>query len=174
VVQVSENLKGGELLWRGKGAGIFLRAYSGSYAPTLSDLLELDARLLVGPRPFTMEFGYGQRGPDFSFPADSGLRYGRGGVRSTWVLGTSGFQTSFGGGVYISPDSSDSDKLKVSGWDAETSVVYQVPRGIPLYALLGFRFERISSAFGEGKGEEISGVLIGVGLRFASPLTAQP
>ena len=179
VTQATNGLFGAELLWRGVGGGIFVRVLSGSFGPQLPDLVQLDARLVIGPRPFSVEIGYGQRAPAFSFATDSGatnggIRYGRLGARSALVLGTSGFQASLDAGVYVSTVDALSG-IQISGFDAETMIQYQAPRGIPVYGIAGYRFERTKqNGIGYPPAEELSGLIIGVGFRFASKLVATP
>jgi len=179
VAQASDGMFAAEVLWRGTSAGLFLRAVSGSFGTQLPDLIQVDARVLLGPRPFTVEVGYGQRAPAFSFSTDSGaasggIRYGRFGARSALVLGTSGFQTYLDGGMYLSIVGNTSG-FEISGFDAETMILYQAPRGIPVYGMAGFRFERmIQMGVGYPPAEELSGLIIGVGFRFASKLVATP
>jgi hypothetical protein len=68
----------------------------------------------------------------------------------------------------VNPSRTARDKqFGLVGWDALSSVIYQPPARVPVYVMLGYRYERIESEEGYPpiRREELSGVVLSFGLR---------
>jgi hypothetical protein len=178
ILQGTGSLTGIELLAGGSGAGIYARYLTGSVgsasiAGTTGDLRAAEGRLWVGSLVFSIEGGYlfRARAPGLSGPRDNILL---GGARSMIALGPSGLSVGLTVTTYVRMDSVESDdpqnperKLDLVGWEATTGVFYQAPRGIPLYASLGYRYERLRTPSGTPPvhREELSGLVLSGGFR---------
>jgi hypothetical protein len=132
---------------------------------------ELGANLGFGPRELTFEGGYRRRalGASFSDQYENLIHMG---ARSSIDLGPSGLVAGFALGASGRKDSVShtTNEFKVVGWVAQTGLLYQAPRGLPFYASLSYRYERIRSNRNVApiRHEEISGIVLGIGLRSAS------
>lgn len=177
----SATLRGAELLLRNDGVALGASYYTGDFGATsgtggTGPLREARVFLGFGPRALTVEGGYYRRarGSSLSEQSENMVHVG---ARSTINLGPSGFVISFGAGTVIRSDSttastssSSRSGLRPVGWNAETALLFQAPRGLPFYATLGYRYERINSNHNITpiSHEELSAVVFGVGLRFMS------
>lgn len=177
--RVQSSLRGGEVMLRGGGAGIYLRYLSGDFGGQGSgnaggELSLGDARLLLGPRVFSLEFGYQRR----EYGEASGLtplNLWRGGARFHLDLGPSGLGVFMAGSAVfrIEDDQEPSGssflgEVSLAGSEAETGLIYQAPRGLPFFARLGYRYARLDEPGPDGTGlreESLSGVVLSAGFR---------
>ena len=179
ISRLSGTSSGGEFVARGSGGGIMLRyAHAGfpnaASGTTQKDLTVADGRVFLGPQAFAVELGYMRRSQSSGLFNDPGEHLALLGARSVVSLGPSGFAVSFAGQAIgrLEKDTAtvrgtgSSGKAKVAGWTLETRLLYQAPRRLPFFAMIGYRFERFRHKKLEGGlSEESSGVLIGAGLR---------
>jgi hypothetical protein len=177
VGRATATLRSVEVLVRGRGGGISGRFAKGLFSPPLGipgyrDLVVGDAKVLLGPRPFTVELGYHRRAHENELFGNVGEHLARAGVRSLISLGPSGLSVSFAGAALLRQDSTATSdkKVGVGGWELETGVLYQAPRRLPFYATAGYRFERFAAANKvaplAGRREETSQVFVEAGFRF--------
>lgn len=180
----SGTLTGAELLVRGDGPGLYVRYLTGtigesSFRGPSGALRMVDARVMVGTAAFSGEFGFALRARAGSFakPRDELVRVG---ARSSIWLGPSGLSLSLSGAALGRGDTVErSRKWGLVGWEAMSALIYQAPRNLPLYAMLGYRYERIrtESNIPPVGHEELSSIVIGVGVRhvgFRKPKEVQP
>jgi hypothetical protein len=174
---LSSTVSGVEGMAQGDGVGLYGRYLNGSFSSSAGaaagQVRSMEVRLIIGPPVFSLQAGYVRR--DRTSPLSSQtdnllLTGGRSSVR----FGPSGLTLNLSLGAYVRSDSapepgssSSGTKVGVVGWEAMSAVVYQAPRGIPLYFQLGYRFERIRSEEGYPpvRKEELSSIVFGVGLR---------
>jgi hypothetical protein len=172
---------GAEFVFRGRGVGLAFRYAKGNYSPGVSisgyrNLAVAEGRLLMGPRPFTVELGYSRRSRETALFGDEGDHLVLGGARSHIDLGPSGFAVVVAGGamVRVASDTVDavtsSTKVGVAGWTLETGLLYQAPRNLPFFGLIGYRFERFKTGVRSGGlggiREELSGIVLQAGIRW--------
>jgi hypothetical protein len=173
--QGSASLTAADFLVRGDLAGLYGRYITGtvgthSFRGIDGRLRMAELRFMVGPPIFSVEAGLARRARAGSL-ANTPDKLVRFGVRSSALLGNSGFTVSAGAGAYGRSDSTPSVTKKqfgLVGWEAVTGVFYQIPHGIPLYVSLGYRYERIRSEkdFPSFAKEELSSVQLGAGFRY--------
>lgn len=162
-------LTGLELFARAENIGIYARTISGTSTASGQGLAGhfalREVRLILGDRTFSPEVGIMRR--TTSTDADSERTIYRAGLRSQWEIGGSGVQVTLSGGVYLSKVAeSGGSSFKVTGLAGEATLLYQAPRGLPLYALAGWRYERFDDyAGGPERSEANSGPFFGIGLR---------
>lgn len=181
--------KGAEFFLRSTGGGLYLRYLTAEFDARggvggAGPLRQADARVLLGPQVFNVEAGYSRRARSSQLK-ESGDSTGedliRLGGRSTVALGPSGFSIVLAAAAYARSDKkAQADdfftSLRVVGWDAETGVLYQAPRRLPFFALLGYRYERLrgpevsdldpnSPGFVVRRREELSGIVLSAGIR---------
>jgi len=178
----SATLRGAELLVRNDVAALFASYSTGEFSATSGiggDGPVREARALVGlgPPELTLEGGYYRRarGSSLSEQSENLIQLG---ARSTLNLGPSGFVISLAAATFVRSDSTlgSSNELRPVGWIAETGLLYQAPRGLPFYASLGYRYERIRSNRNVTpvRHEELSAIVFGVGLRFVPRIKEPP
>ena len=166
----TESLAGLDLLLRSSNAGLMVRAYQGTFGDATGqlatgDLLYADARLLLGSRPFAVQLGYGRRAESESF-GENFSQFAIGGAMTTIRIGASGLTVSLGAAAFVEIDSDKDKVVQLFGGEIESQAQYALPRGIPAYLMIGFRFNRFTLEEGGGdRHEELSGLLIGGGLR---------
>lgn len=147
-----EALTGGggglELLARVDGVGILLRSMSATPAvgggPEV-DLGSREARLLLGTRRLSGEFGLLQRTVPGS-GSDELESFGRVGLRAQWELGGSGLDVSLGAGAHFSKgDGENGTQLTYRGHDAEVALLYKFIQRyrVPAFAAIGWRLTTI-------------------------------
>ena len=184
IAQNSGTVTGAEFMLRGLGAGLSAHYAQGTFRPAASvtgysDFRAADVRLLLGPRPFTVELGYARRALSSKLLDDPGEYLATVGVRSQIDLGPAGFSIMVAGTVLgrIAADTAStgslatpSKKVGIGGLAAETGVLYQAPRHLPLFGFLGYRYERfktrVTAASNPGRREEMGGVVLEFGLRY--------
>lgn len=174
--QASGSISGAEFLVRNEGVGLYGRYLTGKVGE-LSALgpdgrfRMLDGRLMIGPPVFNLEGGVALRARSGSLAEPRDLLF-RAGARSTIWLGPSGFSLTVAASALARserPENSPNKKLRIVGWEATTAVFYQLPR-LPIYAMLGYRYERLRAseeAAAPGR-EELSAIVLGAGLRHLS------
>ena len=93
----------------------------------------------------------------------------RGGARSQWDIGGSGIQVTLNAGGRFTNVKGVKDKtLKFLGFDAEATLLAQAPKNLPIYALVGWRYERFDDPWATTvRTEEVTGPFFGIGVRFA-------
>lgn len=184
---ISSTVTGVEAMAQGDGMGLYGRYLSGDFSSSAGaaagQVRSMEVRLMIGPPVFSVQAGYVRR--DRTNPLSSQtdnllLAGGRSSVR----FGPSGLTLNLSLGAYVRSDSvpepgssSPGTKVGVVGWEAMSGVVYQMPRGIPFYFQLGYRFERMRSEAGYPpvRKEELTSLVFGVGLRhlkFSKPAEA--
>jgi hypothetical protein len=171
--RVRGSLAGGEFLIRSSGIGLGGRYLIGnldsaSGAAPRQRLQVADARILMGPRVFTVEGGAMYR--RLEVPSTSYKRewyYARAGARSTVAIGASGLSTLLAGAYY--PYVIDKGgKSGGKGWEWEAGVSYS-RRGIPAYVSIGYRYQTFQPATTTNEPQsELSGVFLSGGLRLAN------
>lgn len=178
VGRASTSRTGGEFLLRGDGGGIGVSYLKGDFGTGLGagfgQLTLLEGTLMLGPRAFAIEAGYRRQTTGAKlFGDDEGEDLILAGANSFVDLGPSGFGISFAGGgiARIKKDSlgSGGGKPEIAGWRVSTGLLYQAPRGIPLFVFAGYRFERFKTPERSGipsRREEMSGIVIEGGIRW--------
>jgi hypothetical protein len=117
--------------------------------------------------------GYGRRARGTSL-TENFVGYGRAGAGTAIGLGSSGIMLEVAGGALFGARSNLSDIASV-GREGEVSVFYQLPRGLPLFAQLGYRYQWFKNRDRAGtSSEETSALVLGVGLRHLKLPTAKP
>lgn len=174
------SISGVELFAKTQGIGLYARSLSGTFATGSAEIAGAfvlqEARVVIGEPVMSVEAGVIRRttsGADTPHEQT----FWRGGLRSMWDIGSSGVQVTLNAGVRIghAPDGTSSS-TKVLGADGEAIVIYQAPRGLPLYALLGWHYERFDDAWSAeartgamlARTEELTGPLLGIGFRLAT------
>jgi hypothetical protein len=173
LIHSSGTLTGAELMARASGIGLYARYLTGSigensFRGPSGSLRMGEARLMIGAPIFSVEGGVAlrSRSSTLAEPRDELVRAG---ARSSIWLGPSGLSLSFAASALGRGDKEGgSTKWGLVGWEAVTAVMYQAPRGLPLYATLGYRYERIRTESGAPpvQREEISAIIIGGGFRY--------
>jgi len=147
-----ETLTGGgtglEFLARIDGVGVFLRSVSST--PTVGggpevDLGTREARLLLGTRRLSGEFGLLQRTVPGS-ASDERESFGRVGLRAQWELGGSGLDVALDAGAHFSKgDGENGTQLTYRGHDAEVALLYKFIQRyrVPAFAAIGWRLNTI-------------------------------
>ncbi|MGH7583094.1 MAG: hypothetical protein ACREL5_07715 [Gemmatimonadales bacterium] len=173
-VHASTSVSGGELFARTDNIAVFVRSVSGSYPGTPAVLsgnyLSQEADLIIGAQVFSVEGGYVRRSTSGQDPHNR-ESFWRAGLRSTWDIGSSGVQVVLraAGRFGNAPTKDGTNGMQFLGIDGEASMLVQAPRGIPIYGLAGWRYERFDDAWStDGRTEEASGPYFSVGVRFAS------
>lgn len=167
------SLAGGEFLIRSSGIGLGGRYLIGNMDSTSGTIsrqrLQIaDARLLMGPRVFTVEGGAMYRRLEVT--AVNYKRewfYARAGARSTVAIGASGLSTLLAGAYY--PYIIDKGgKSGGKGWEWEAGVSYS-HRGIPAYISVGYRYQTFQPKTTTNEPQsELGGVFLSGGLRLAN------
>ncbi len=194
IVQASASLTGAEFLAQNQSMGFYARYLTGAIGSVSArsqsgELRMAEGRLMIGAQIFSVEAGFALRARSASLgePRDKLIR---GGARSSIPLGPSGFSVSLSVGAYARSDSvptggtsgSNDKKFGLVGWEAVTAVIYQAPRRLPFYVMLGYRYERLRSEdkYIPIRREELSGIQLGIGIRHvtgkkaATPPAATP
>lgn len=166
-------LNGVELFGRTENIGVYARSLSGTFSAGSQGLaggfVLQEARLVIGSPTLSVEAGAIRRTTS-ALNDQRDETFWRGGLRSNWDIGSSGIQVtlSAGGRFGKAPDGATTS-MKFLGVDGEATVVFQAPRGLPIYALAGWRYERFDDAWSTyPRTEEVSGPVLGIGLRLAS------
>jgi hypothetical protein len=130
-----------EFLARGDGNGVRVRLARGGFDGGLAsgDLRQGDAMVMIGAQVFHVIAGYGRRARGTSL-TENFVGYGRAGAGTAIGLGSSGIMLEVAGGALFGARSNLSDIASV-GREGEVSVFYQLPRGLPLFAQLGYRYQ---------------------------------
>jgi hypothetical protein len=172
LIHNSGTLTGAEVLARTSGLGLYARYLTGSIGENSfrgpnGGLRMAEARVMIGAPVFSVEGGFALRARSTSLgkPRDELARVG---ARSSIWLGPSGLSLSLAGSALGRGDKEgDHTKWGVVGWEAVTAILYQAPRGLPFYATLGYRYERIRSEAGTPpiQREELSSIVFGIGIR---------
>ena len=142
-----------------------------SGAVTRHRLQIADARILLGPRLFTVEGGGMYRRLDV--PSQNTKQewfYGRAGARSTFSIGASGLSTMLAGAYYpyIIETGGSSTKSGGKGWEWEAGVSYS-RRGIPVYISAGYRYQTFQPKTTPNVPQmELGGVFLSGGLRLGN------
>ena len=164
----SGTLAGVELAARSKFVGASARLFGGSFSAevgdeAVGDIGRIDLSVLAGPSYISGELGYALR----SFTGAFGTRrwsFVRLGGQSTLPLGSTGLHASVSAAVYLGVSASHNTG-NGSGRDLETRLTYTAS-SLPLYAALGYRFERFTADDAtDTRPEEMSGVVLVVGAR---------
>ncbi len=164
----SGTLAGIELAARSKFVGASARLFGGSFSAevgdeAVGDIGRMDLSVLAGPSYISGELGYALR----SFTGAFGTRrwsFVRLGGQSTLPLGTTGLHASVSAAVYLGVSASHNTG-NGSGRDLETRLTYTAS-SLPLYAALGYRFERFTvDDATDTRPDEMSGVMLVVGVR---------
>lgn len=171
----SGTISGVELHVRASNIGIYVRSLSGDFnqsAQVAGKSYSLqDARLMIGSSGLSIEGGVLRRLA--SSDADplttkKQLLY-RAGARSQWGIGGSRLMVTLAaGGRFANVKTGSSKAMKFLGFDAEGSLLGQAPKNLPLYAIIGWRYERFDDPWGASlRVEEQAGPFLGIGIRFA-------
>lgn len=173
----SATLRGAELFLRNDVVALSASYATGDFGVTSTPgaggpLREGRATLGLGPHILTLEGGYYRRarGTSLSEQAENLVHLG---ARSTIRMGPSGLVISLAAAAVLRNDSAatgsgaSSSGMRPVGWTAETGLLYQAPRGMPFFASLGYRYERLRSNrnLTPVSHEELSAVVFGIGLR---------
>jgi hypothetical protein len=156
-----------EFLALGDGAGIGLRLYRGDFGGSLAggDIRQAEASFLIGSPVFSFTAAYGRRARGTSLTSDF-LGYGRAGLRSMLTLGASGFAVELAGAGLFSSVGQPEKAITSVGREGQVGLIYQLPRGIPLYGTLGYRYLWFKNHDRAGlTREETSSLILGVGVR---------
>lgn len=172
LIHNSGTLTGVEFLVRGSGPGLYGRYLTGrvgdnSFRGPDGALRMAEARLMIGGGSFSLEGGVvlRARASSLAKPRDTMVRLG---ARSSIWLGPSGFSLSFAGGALGRADEAQGGKKwGLVGWEAMTAILYQAPRNLPVYGMLGYRYERLRSEANAVpvQREELSSIVLGMGVR---------
>ena len=138
------------------GMGVFGRYLSGRLSGPKQRMVA-EGGVMVGDKTFKIEIGYSER---LYLPADSTLKFLRGGFNVTSFLGTSGVAVRLRGGYYAALNRFKSDKSAPDGWQGETSIAYTWDR-VPVFAQIGYRIETLRGARVQ---EETSALTLGAGI----------
>lgn len=175
---MSGSSAGAEFVARGKDGGIMLRYSQVNYSPApatvgYSNLAVADGRVFLGPQAFAVEAGFMRRATSTKLLQDPAENLALVGARSVIDLGPSGFTISFAGQAVgrVDKDSvvrgTPRERVRVAGWSLETGLIYQAPRKLPFFGMLGYRFERFKRPTFEGSTrEETSSVILAAGVRW--------
>lgn len=138
------------------GMGVFGRYLSGNLSGPKQRMVA-EGGVMVGDKTFKIEVGYSER---LFLPADSTLKFLRGGFNATTFLGTSGVAVRLRAGYYAALARFKSDKSAPDGWQGETSIAYTWDR-VPVFAQIGYRIEALRGARVQ---EETSALTLGAGI----------
>ncbi|MES2304508.1 MAG: hypothetical protein V4558_03335 [Gemmatimonadota bacterium] len=171
----SGTLSGAELYVRASNIGVYVRSISGEFDQSdqvVGKKYSLqEARLLIGSTGLSMEGGVARRiaTSDADPLATKKQMLYRAGARSQWGIGGSRLLVSLAaGGRFANVKNGSTKALKFLGFDAEGSLLGQAPKNLPLYAIVGWRYERFDDPWGTNlRVEEQAGPFFGVGIRFA-------
>jgi len=144
------------LIGPSSGLGLFGRFLQGNLVGPKQRMVA-EGGVAIGEQDFKIEFAYSER---LYIPADSNVKFVRGGINVTEFLGSSGVAVRFRAGYYSALERFKKDKLGPDGWQGETSVSYTWDR-LPVFAQLGYRIERFRS---KGVDEEMSSLVLGGGI----------
>ena len=168
----SGSIAGAEFLVRNDAVGLYGRYLTGevgnlSARGTDGRLRMADVRVMFGAPIFSVEAGYTLRTRSGSLakPRDNLIR---GGVRSGVWLGPSGFSLSLSASALARADhNGDSKKVAIVGWEGLSALMYQAPKGMPFYLMLGYRYERLRTEEANPpiQREELSSIVVGAGFR---------
>jgi len=177
-VGAPEPLTGGgsglELFARVDGVGVLLRTVSVSPAVGGGPEVELgnrEARLLVGTRRLSGEFGLLQRSVPGSASSER-ESFGRVGLRAQWELGGSGLDVTLNAGAHFAKgDGENGTQLTYRGHDAEVTLLYKFIQRyrVPAFAAIGWRLVTIDDKdVPEGVSLTHSGPLLSAGFRLGN------
>jgi hypothetical protein len=164
----SSMMPGVEVLVRHRYAGLTGRLYGGTFSAdsgseAVGKLHAGEIRALAGPRFLAVDLGYSRRAFTGAFGGRS-WPFARLGALCALQIGASGLSAEFMVAYYAGLGGSGDGGG--SGREAETRLVY-TPNQLPIYAALGYRYQRFSVAsIPGGQPEELSGVIIAAGVRF--------
>jgi len=160
----SGTMKGFELTARMKFGGISARMFGGDFTGDsgTGSVANGDLRLILGPPTISAEVGLGRR----SYTGGVGTiswSFLRIGARSTLAVGATDFYASAAFALYTGVQSEAGPEG--NGKEAETALLY-MPARMPIYVSLGYRIEQFTSvAASDDRPEEVSGVVLGLGVR---------
>jgi hypothetical protein len=155
----------GQARWRMIGG--WVRGFGGRFSADSSTeaagtIRRLDLNVTAGPTVLAADVGYALR----SYSGAFGTRrwsFVRVGGHSNLPLGATDLRASVLAAIYVGVSGSD-DSGGGSGGEAETRLTY-APDRLPLYASLGYRFERFTvSDESEIRAEELSGIVFTIGV----------
>ena len=164
----SGTLGGVEISGRSRFVGGYARLFKGSFSASIGDeaigdIGRADVGIVAGPSVIAAELGYAVRTYSGAFGSRR-WSFVRLGGQSTQSLGSTGLHASVAVAFYLGVN--ESQHLgSGSGRDLETRLTF-TPASLPLYAALGYRFERFTADYGtDSRPEEISGLVMVVGAR---------
>jgi hypothetical protein len=164
--QSTGTLTGGELSLRGRSIGVLVRLVNGDLSASGSGgiggrLTTGEVRLQAGPRALAAEVGYGKRATGGTLGATV-YSYLRAGVSSVLDIGGTGLTARISAAAYLK-----GQEASVSGHEVATALEYRLRR-TPFVVTLGYRAEVFRATAGATeRAEKVSGVVAGVGIRFA-------
>ena len=173
--QGTGTVSGAELYARASNVGIYVRSLSGAFTQSAQaagkSFTLQEARLMIGSPMLSIEGGALRRTAtsDVSVGTSTKQTVWRAGARSQWGIGGSRLQVTLAaGGRFANIKGPTTKALKFLGYDAEATLLAQAPKKLPMYAAIGWRYERFDDPWGPTlRTEEQSGPFFGIGIRFA-------
>jgi hypothetical protein len=156
---------------RTRYGGLSMRIWGGRFrgdsgAPAAGKVASGDVSLLVGVPTISLEAGYARRGLTGAAGTIT-WSFTRLGVRIEVPVGSSGVAVGFSASEYLGIKQRRGPGTG-SGREGETSVIF-LPARLPVYLKVGYGMQRFTARSAAGDvPEDVSGIMIGGGLRFRS------
>ena len=170
VASGSGTMSGGEVSVRRQWVGLTLRLVNGEISGSSTvagaggKLTTGELRVQVGPRLASLDLGFAKRAAGGTLGTTT-YSYLRVGGSSIMDIGDSGFAGRLSVGLYVAGQGVPN--TTVSGQEIVTSLEYRV-RHSPFVVTLGYRAEVFqASTAGVIRAEQVSGVMVGAGVRFS-------
>lgn len=160
------SVNGIEVLLRAKPIGLSFRSMSGTFG-NQPHVTSADARLLLGPPPFSVMAGAGRRAlwSDLNATAPTQFDLGIVGVSSTVSIGGTGLRTYIEGAAFLPAGKDAQDRMK-GGLEGEAALIYTMPK-VPIFVQLGYRTEVFTAKGATYETpEELRGLRVGGGIQF--------
>ena len=169
VASGSGTMSGVEIALRRSWVGLAVRVMNGDLSASSGasggggKLTTGELRVQLGPRIASLDVGYGMRAAGGNL-GTTAYSYVRAGGASIIDIGDTGLSTRVSIGVYVSGQGVAN--TTVSGQEIMTALEYRVRRS-PFVITVGYRAEVFQTTFaGVVRAEQVSGVMVGAGVRF--------